>query len=66
MLQLQSNGRHKRYAYIKTLIHVFNEIVELNGLNFSIFFNNFIRDNKNFCEIQKKHSLNQITGTNLS
>ena len=40
--QLQSNGRHKRYAYIKTSIHAFDEIVELNGLNFSIFRNNFI------------------------
>ena len=40
--QLQSNGRHKRYAYIKTSIHVFDEIVELNGLNFSLFCNNFI------------------------
>ena len=53
MLQLQSNGRHKRYAYIKTLIHVFNEIVELNGLHFSIFFNNFIRDNKIFVKYRK-------------
>ena len=34
MPQLQSNGRRKRYAYIKSSVHVFNEIIKLNGVEF--------------------------------
>ena len=34
MPQLQSNGRRKRYAYIKSSVHVFKEIIKLNGVEF--------------------------------
>ena len=34
MPQLQSSGRHKRYVYIKSLVHDFNEILRLNGVEF--------------------------------
>ena len=32
--QLQRNGRRKRYAYSKSHVHVFNEIIKLNGVEF--------------------------------
>ena len=34
MPQLQSSGRHKHYVYIKSLVHYFNEILRLNGVEF--------------------------------
>ena len=34
MPQLQSSGRHKHYVYIKSLVHDFNEILRLNGVEF--------------------------------
>ena len=34
MLQLKSNGRHKRYPYNKSPVHIFNEIIELNEVEF--------------------------------
>ena len=34
MLQLQSNRRRKRYAYMKASVHVFNEIIKTNRVEF--------------------------------
>ena len=34
ILQLQSNGRRKRYAYIKSPVYVFSEVIKLNGVKF--------------------------------
>ena len=34
MPQLQSNGRGKRYFSIKSPVHVFNEIIKPNGVDF--------------------------------
>lgn len=55
MLQLQSNGRCKSYAYIKSSVHVFNEIIKPNGAEF--------HGNKLILEEAIKHHLKQFTAT---